>query len=94
MLKIVYRWFARLSITFLPITFVGVYVAFSVYYGKYWDLSLSLKRNNNPYGHPAYSFFKALGYLTITINLLSCVITFLVVKLAFRITKKVKLGGN
>ena len=89
--KLIYRWFARITIFAVPLAFFSVYACYCIFYGKViesyeQDNKAELERNSNI----VIGLSAAIGYLTTATNLTSCFLLFLVIRFAKKLTKTVE----
>lgn len=86
-----YRYYYKLSIWIMPLTFVGLYLSFSFLVANKKMLDSSPQGNNNTEEAEKLSqvinaLFKSQGYFTTTTNIISCIILFMTIRHAYQLT--------
>ena len=90
MLKLFYRWLARITIILIPAGFYAVFAAEAVEYGKAKEYYFKKQKTiGDFYYDKASFFFHTLGYLTIFCNLFSCCLLALVLRLVRKVNAQV-----
>ena len=85
-MKFSYRWFARVTIVIIPLSFYAVFAAYVFNGAKYYELTLELKiKESNHYLPIVIKLTKTLGYLTLVCNLMCCAILALVLRLVSKV---------
>ena len=83
-LKLIYRWYGRVSIVLLPAAIYGLYIAKAIEEGR--QMVYYLKRIKdwtiiNKYSYIIFKLNDAQGYLALVCNLTSCVIMVAILRL-------------
>ena len=74
------KWFARISITFIPPTFISIVIAYIVEFAweEYYFFHFKIEKANH-YANIDYPLFKAIEILSPLTNLISCLILTIVI---------------
>jgi hypothetical protein len=85
-----YGWYRKISIWVVPAAFVGIFAGIVIAYGKYAQYYFGENTKETSYWFNVDStLLKTMGYLTTTVNLISCTILFLTIRHAYKLTQKI-----
>ena len=93
LLKRFYMWFSTVTIICMPLGFYSIYATYVIEAGlqQYYVFSGQIKLAQ-PFGARVHKLDKANGWLTLTCNLISCIILCFILRLFHKITRQVSFG--
>jgi hypothetical protein len=89
--KLVYRWFARLTGFTVPAVFWAMYACYCIFYGK--TVQGFIQDDNaefDRYSHLVKVFSSVIGYVTTATNLLTCLMLGMVIRFVNKLTKQIQ----
>jgi hypothetical protein len=88
------KWFAHISILFIPSVLISVVIAAIVESARYDYYLFHLKKEKDHYASISNALFKAVGILGPLTNLISCLILAFVIVLVAKMSRQVQMGAS